>query len=222
MNLSKEAVAILKNYSSISQNILFTPGSVLKTRSVQNTILSSITVPDVFPIEFGIYDLSEFLGVLSLFQTPVLDFTEKYVRISEGDISIKFFSAAASLLSVPKKDINFPEVDIEFKLSAETLAMISKTASVLRAPDVAFVGSEGKLKLIVSDKKNDTSNAFEVKIGNTEFTFCINFKVEMFKFIQADYTVAISSKRISRFSADGSDLVYYVGVESSSVFPTTV
>ena len=79
MNLSKETVAILKNYSSISQNILFTPGSVLKTRSVQNTILSSVTVPDVFPIEFGIYDLNEFLGVLSLFQNPDVDFTEKYV-----------------------------------------------------------------------------------------------------------------------------------------------
>lgn len=218
MNLSKETVAILKNYSSISQNILFTPGSVLKTRSVQNTILSSVTVPDVFPIEFGIYDLNEFLGVLSLFQNPDVDFTEKYVRLSEGDTSIKVFGAAASLLSVPKKDINFPEVDIEFKLSAETLAMINKTASVLRAPDVSFVGSDGKLTLVVSDKKNDTSNSFNVKIGSTESTFCINIKVEMLKFLQADYTVAISSKRISRFSADGSDLVYYVGVESDSVF----
>ena len=218
MNLSKEAVAILKNYSSISQNILLTPGNILKTRSVQNTILSSVTVSDVFPIEFGIYDLNEFLGVLSLFQNPDLDFTEKYVRISDGDTSIKFFSAAASLLSVPKKDINFPEVDIEFKLSAETLAMISKTASVLRAPDVSFVGSKGKLTLVVSDKKNDTSNSFDVNIGDTESTFHINIKVEMLKFLQSDYTVAISSKRISRFSADGSDLVYYVGVEQDSTF----
>jgi len=218
MNLSKETIAILKNYSSISQNILFTPGNVLKTRSVQNTILSSVTVPDVFPIEFGIYDLTEFLGVLTLFQNPDLEFTEKYVRLSEGDTSIKVFGAAASLLSVPKKDINFPEVDIEFKLSADTLAMINKTASVLRAPDVSFVGSDGKLTLVVSDKKNDTSNSFNVNIGSTESTFCINIKVEMLKFLQADYTVAISSKRISRFSADGSDLVYYVGVESDSTF----
>jgi len=218
MKLSKESVTILKNYSSISPNILFAEGSVLKTRSVQNTILSSITVPDVFPSEFGIYDLNEFLGVLSLFPSPDLEFSDKFVRISDGETSIKYFSADPSVLSVPKKEINFPEADIEFKLSADTLAMISKTASVLRAPDVAFVGSEGKLKLIVSDKKVDTSNAFEVNIGVTDLNFHINFKVEMFKFIQADYTVAISSKRISRFKSDSSDLVYYVGVESDSTF----
>tara|TARA_B110000503_G_scaffold115240_1_gene173446 strand:- start:348 stop:1010 length:663 start_codon:yes stop_codon:yes gene_type:complete len=219
MKLTKEAVTILKNYSTISQNILITPGSILKTRSVQNTILSSTTVPDVFPIEFGIYDLNEFLGVLSLFSSPELEFTDKFVKISDGNTSIKYFSASASLLSVPKKDIVFPEpVDIEFKLSADTLALISKTASVLRAPDVSFVGQDGKLKLVVSDKKNETSNTFDIDVGETEDTFCVNIKVEMLKFLQADYTVAISSKRISRFTADGSDLVYYVGVESDSSF----
>jgi hypothetical protein len=218
MKLSKETIAILKNYSSISPNILFREGSVLKTRSVQNTILSSTTVPDVFPSEFGIYDLNEFLGVLSLFPSPDLEFADKFVRISDGATSIKYFSADPSVLSVPNKDVIFPAADIEFKLSSDTLAMINKTASVLRAPDVAFVGTDGALKLIVSDKKNNSSNAFEVNIGVTDLTFHINFKVEMFKFIQADYTVAISSKRISRFAADGSDLIYYVGVESDSTF----
>lgn len=218
MKLSKEAVIILKNYSSISPNILISPGSVLKTRSVQNTILSSTTVSDVFPSEFGIYDLNEFLGILSLFPNPELEFSDKFVRISDGENSIKFVSADPSVLSVPKKEINFPTPDIEFKLSSETLAMILKTASVLRAPDVSFVGSEGKLTIVVSDKKNATSNTFDVNVGDTESTFCINFKIEMLKFLQTDYTVAISSKRISKFSADSSDLVYYVGVESDSVF----
>lgn len=218
MKLTKEAVTILKNYSSISPNILITPGSVLKTRTVQNTILSSTTVSDVFPSEFGIYDLNEFLGVLSLFPNPDLAFSEKFVTISEGERSIKYFSADPAVLSVPKKDVVFPASDISFKLSSDTLSMILKTASVLRAPDISFVGFDGKLKLVVADKKNDTSNAFEVNVGNTGFTFCINFKVEMFKFIQTDYTVEISSKRIAKFSDESSDLVYFVGVESDSTF----
>lgn len=218
MKLTKEAVTILKNYSSISPNILITPGSVLKTRTVQNTILSSTTVSDVFPSEFGIYDLNEFLGVLSLFPNPDLAFSEKFVTISEGERSIKYFSADPAVLSVPKKDVVFPASDISFKLSSDTLSMILKTASVLRAPDISFVGFDGKLKLVVADKKNDTSNAFEVNVGNTGFTFCINFKVEMFKFIQTDYTVEISSKRIAKFTDESSDLVYFVGVESDSTF----
>ena len=218
MNLSKETINILKNYNTISQNILITEGNFIKTKSVQNTIYSSTTLKDTFPIDFGIYDLSEFLGVLTLFANPTLEFNDKFVRISEGSTSIKYFSADRSVISYPKDDIIFPDTEISFKLDAETFALINKTASVLRVPDVSFVGSDGELKLIVTDKKNSTSNAFEVKIGDIDSEFCINFKVEMLKFISSDYIVDISAKRISRFTACNSDLLYYVGIESDSVF----
>lgn len=218
MNLSKETINILKNYSTISPNILIQEGSVLKTKSVQNTIFSSVTLPDTFPLDFGIYDLTEFLGVLTLFNNPDLEFSEKFVKISEGDTSIKYFSADRSVLSYPKQEIVFPTPDIEFVLSAETLSLINKTASVLRVPDVSFVGSDGELKIIVTDKRNATSNAFEVKIGDTDSSFCVNFKVEMMKLITSEYRVEISSKKISKFISSNSDLIYYIGVESDSVF----
>jgi hypothetical protein len=218
MNLSKETVGILKNYSSISSNLLITAGSVLKTKSVQNTILSSVSVKEVFPLDFGIYDLNEFLGVLTLFSNPDLEFNDKYVRITEGETSIKYFAADPSVLSYPQKDIAFPSADVSFKLSAETLALIVKTSSVLRVPDVTFSGADGELKMTVADKKNATSNAFEVKIGKTDLNFNIDLKIEMMKFIPTDYEVEISSKRISKFTAVGSDLNYFIGVESSSTF----
>ena len=218
MNLSKETISVLKNYSSISSNLLITAGNVLKTKSVQNTILSSVSVKEDFPLDFGIYDLNEFLGVLTLFSNPDLDFNDKYVTIKEGETSIKYFAADPSVLSYPQKEISFPTADVSFKLSAETLSLISKTASVLRVPDVTFSGANGELKMLVADKKNATSNAFEVKIGKTDSTFNIDLKIEMMKFIPTDYDVEISSKRISKFTAVGSDLNYFIGVESSSTF----
>lgn len=218
MNLSKETISVLKNYSSISSNLLITAGNVLKTKSVQNTILSSVSVKEDFPLDFGIYDLNEFLGVLTLFSNPDLDFNDKYVTIKEGETSIKYFAADPSVLSYPQKEISFPTADVSFKLSAETLSLISKTASVLRVPDVTFSGANGELKMLVADKKNATSNAFEVKIGKTDLTFNIDLKIEMMKFIPTDYDVEISSKRISKFTAVGSDLNYFIGVESSSTF----
>ena len=218
MNLSKETINILKNYSTISPNILIKEGSVLKTKSVQNTIFSSVTLHDAFPLDFGIYDLTEFLGVLTLFNNPDLEFNDKFVRISEGSTSIKYFSADPVVLKYPMQDVIFPSADVSFLLSAETLSLISKTASVLRVPDISFVGSDDILKLIVTDKKNPTSNAFEVKIGDTESSFHINFKIEMMKFINSDYQVEISSKKIAKFTASNSDLQYFVGVESDSTF----
>ena len=218
MNLSKETINILKNYSTISPNILIKEGSVLKTKSVQNTIFSSVTLHDAFPLDFGIYDLTEFLGVLTLFNNPDLEFNDKFVRISEGSTSIKYFSADPVVLKYPMQDVIFPSADVSFLLSAETLSLISKTASVLRVPDISFVGSDDILNLIVTDKKNPTSNAFEVKIGETDSSFHINFKIEMMKFINSDYQVEISSKKIAKFTASNSDLQYFVGVESDSTF----
>jgi hypothetical protein len=169
-------------------------------------------------LDFGIYDLTEFLGVLTLFNNPDLEFNDKFVRISEGSTSIKYFSADPSVLSYPKQDVIFPSADVSFLLSAETLSLISKTASVLRVPDISFVGSDDILNLIVTDKKNPTSNAFEVKIGETDSSFHINFKIEMMKFINSDYQVEISSKKIAKFTASNSDLQYFVGVEADSTF----
>jgi gp45 sliding clamp, C terminal/DNA polymerase processivity factor len=220
MKLSKPTLATLKNFANISSNLLITPGSVLKTRSVQNTIFATTTIADEFPIEFPIYELNEFLGVISLFSNPELEFNEKgqYVKIFEGQNSIKYFAADKSVISYPTKDIKFPEPEISFKLSADNLAQIQKTSSVLRAPDISFVGTDGKLLLVVSDKKNATSNAFEVAFGETEFTFKINIKVELLKLASTDYTVYVSSKKVAKFDADDSDLEYFLGVENDSVF----
>lgn len=218
MKLSKETLSILKNYSSINQNLLFSPGNILKTITTQNTLLSTATVPDEFPIEFGIYDLSEFLSVLSLFQNPELEFSEKYVKIFESNNSIKYYAADSSVLVVPKKDINFPDAEIQLLLTADNLSLINKTASVLKSADVSFVGQDGKVIVVVADKKNDTSNSFELVLGDTELEFKVNIKVDMLKFIPGEYQVSISSKRVSKFSSTGSDLVYYVGIEADSTF----
>jgi hypothetical protein len=220
MKLSKQTLASLKNFSSISANLLITEGSVLKTRSIQNTIFATVTTPDTFPSEFGIYDLNEFLAVLSLFNDPELEFSadSNYVKIYEGANSIKYFAADKSVLSYPTKDITFPNPEISFKVSADTLALINKTASVLRVPDISFIGTDGKLSLSVSDKKNPTSNAFDVAIGETPFTFKVNLKVEMLKFVQTDYVAEVSSKKIAKFTASDSDLNYFIGIESDSTF----
>jgi hypothetical protein len=119
MKLSKETVTLLKNFSSINQNILFKEGDVLSTISPQKNLMASATITDKMPIQFGIYDTSEFLGALSLFDDPDLDFTEKFVKISEGSSSIKYFAADESVLVVPQKPLKFPASDVDFEFESE-------------------------------------------------------------------------------------------------------
>ena len=218
MKLSKETLSLIKNYASINNNLLFKPGNVLSTIAVSNTIMSSSTVAETFPNEFGIYDVNEFLAVLSLFEDADLTFDEKFVTIKQGNSSIKYFAAAPNTIVVPKKEIVFPDAEINFKLEASVLAMILKTAPILKSTDVAIVGDGSTITVMVGDKKNATSNAYTYTLGTTTSAFRVNLKIENLKMVPGDYDVSISSKKISRFKSKTSDLVYYVAVEADSDF----
>jgi hypothetical protein len=216
MKLSKETTALIKNFASINSNLLLKSGNKLATISAQKNVMADATVSETFP-DFGIYDLNEFLGAMSLFEDPELDFSEKYVTIKQGNMSIKYFAADASVLTAPQKSITFPDAEIQFSVTAAMLNMIHRTASVLRAADVSIVGDGSTITAVVGDKKNATGNSYSEPVGTTDKNFKVNLKVENLKMIPGDYTVSISSKKISRFKGNG-DLVYYVAVEADSSF----
>jgi ribosomal protein L28 len=217
MKLSKETVALFKNFAGINSNLLLKNGNKLATISGQKNVMADATVTESFP-DFGIYDLNEFLGAMSLFDDPELVFQDKYVSIKQGNMNIKFFAADASVLTAPQKSITFPDAEINFNISTDKLTMIHKTASVLRSPDVSIVGDGSSITIVVGDKKNATGNSFSEAVGATDKKFKVNLKVENLKMLPGDYEVSISSKKISRFKSPTSDLVYYVAVEADSTF----
>lgn len=219
MQLSKETLNLIKNFSSINGSLMLKAGNKLATISEGKNVMSEVTIAETFPSDFGIYDLNEFLNVVSLFSDTNLDFTDKYVLVSDGGTSkIKYFAAGEGVVKAAPTTIKFPSADVSFTLEAAQLAMIQRTSSVLKAADVSIVGADGKLKVIVSDKKNDTSNAYEVTIGETDETFKANIKVENLKMLPNDYEVSISKKKISKFKHTASDLTYYVAIEADSEF----
>lgn len=219
MELSKETLALVKNFASINGSLMLKQGNKLSTISEGKNIMADVTIAETLPMDFGIYDLNEFLNVVSLFPTTNLDFQEKYVLVSDGGTSrIKYFAAGEGVVKAAPASIKFPAADIMFTFDAAQLAMIQRTSSALKASDVSIVGDGTTLKVLVSDKKNDTSNAYEVVIGQTDETFKANLKVENLKMLPNDYVVEISKKKISRFKHTASDLTYYIAVEADSEF----
>ena len=218
MKISKETLSVLKNFASINSNLMLKQGSVLSTMNVQKNVLADVKITETFPQDFGIYDTNEFLGVISLFSDPEIEFTEKYATFKEGASMVKFYSADPSVLTVPSKPVKFPATDIEFELTSSQLASIQKTAAVLRAVDVSVIGKDGVLSINVGDLKNATSNAFNIDIGKTDSEFTANLKIENLKMMLQDYTVSISSKKISRFTSTSGDMQVYVALESTSEF----
>ena len=66
MKLSEATTNVLKNFSDINQNILVKQGDTLNTMSTMKNIIGTAKIEESFEREFGIYDLNEFLGVMSL------------------------------------------------------------------------------------------------------------------------------------------------------------
>lgn len=215
MKLSKETLSILKNFSTINGNLLITPGNTLKTLSGAKSVFASATVKEEFDTEFGIYDLNEFLGALSLYDDPEITFSNKYVKIEQGG-SFKFWSADPSVLTYPQKDIKQPESYIEFDITENDLALIQKTVGIIGASDIKFEGRDGKLSFVVEDKKNSSSNNFSKEIGETDKVFSAYLKQDNMKFIVDDYTVSISDKKIAQF--EGNKVNYFVSLEADSTF----
>lgn len=218
MKLSKATVALLENFAAINSNLLIKAGNRLSTISSMKSVAANVTVAETFDTEFGIYDLNQFLGTLGLFSDPELTFKEKYVEIREGSNKVRFFSADESVLNYPKKDINFPQVDVEFELTEEILGRIKKASAVLRSSDIRIVGDGSGINIVVGDTSNNTANSYTIEVGTTDKTFDIRLKVENLKMVPGTYTASFSSRKISRFTSTSAPLEYFVALESDSSF----
>ena len=220
MKLSDKTLSVLKNFSSINQSILFKEGNKLRTISVMKNILAEATVTEDFSKDFGIYDLNQFLNGLSLHASPELDFgNEGYVVIREGKMRSKYFFADPNVIvTPPEKAINLPSEDVCFELSTDQLDKLLKAAAVYQLPDLCAVGEAGVIKLVVRDKKNDTSIEYAEVVGETDKEFTFNFKIENIKIIPGAYDVVVSSKLLSKFTNSNHDLKYYIALEPDSTF----
>ena len=220
MKLSDKTLSLLKNFSGINQSILFKEGDKLRTISVMKNILAEATITEIFPKDFGIYDLNQFLNGLNLHQTPELDFeNDKYVMIREGKSRSKYFFADPSVIvTPPDKEIVLPSEDVCFVLNTQQLDKLLKAAAIYQLPDLSAVGEAGVVKLVVRDKKNDTSNDFSIVVGETDSIFTFNFKVENIKILPGSYEVVISQKLLSQFTSTDRDLKYYIAMEPDSTF----
>ena len=220
MKLSDATLALLKNFATINNSIFVKKGNRLRTISVAKNILAEADITEDFPRDFAIYDLNQFLNGLSLHQDPDLDFTEEsYITIREGKRRVKYFYADPNvIISPPEKQIQLPSKDVCFQVDNITLEKLVKAAAVYQLPDLSAVGEAGVIRIVVRDKKNDTSNEYSIVVGETDKEFTFNFKVENIKIIPGSYDVVVSEKLLAQFTNPKYNLCYYIALEPDSTF----
>lgn len=221
MKLSDNTITLLKNFAGINQSILVKKGNKLRTISIAKNILAEAEITEEFPREFAVYDLNQFLNGLSLHQDPDLDFTENsYITIREGKRRVKYFYADPNvIISPPEKEIKLPSEDVCFQLETGALEKLVKAAGVYQLPDISAIGDAGVIRLVVRDKKNDTSNEYSIVVGETDEQFTFNFKVEnISKIVSGAYNVVVSRKLLSQFTNTKHNLSYWIALEPDSTF----
>jgi len=192
------------------------PGSELKTISTMKNILAKSTVTEEFSQQFAIYDLIEFLGVVTSesFENAEFEFENDRVNILNGRSSTKYFYADPSTVVKPEKTLTMPESEINFELSREDLVRIISMASVLTKPDLAITSDGEIISAVILDKKDVTSNDYRLSVGegNGE-VYKMYFKVENLKVLKGTYNISISSRGISHWKNSDIPLEYWIALE---------
>ena len=204
--MKKSTIDVLRNFSSINHSILIHEGNQLATMAPSKNIFATAVVEDVFPREFALYNLPEFLSVLSLFSEPEIEYGENDITIKEGKMKVRYqYSSPAVVISPPKgKSIPVRDVLLTFDLKKEDLAGLIKASSILKATDLII---DQNSMSVTNRKGND--NTYKIDLdgveGDTDRTFAL--KVEYLKLIPNDYRVQVN-ERVLSFVNEEKQLTY--------------
>ena len=223
MKLSVDTINILKNFSLINPSIAFKAGNSLSTMSPQKSVMARADLDDSFPSNGAIYDLSRFLGVISLFETPEYIFKDNVLEISGGGQSVSYTFADPSMITVPTKErIDIPDPDLDIPISWSQMQAVLKAANIMQLPEIAVSGTKN-ISLEAINSGDPTSDRYTQELGlnETNHNFSFIFKADNMKVMSYDYNCKITQKGISQFTSrndKGPKITYWIAVEQNSEF----
>ena len=213
MKLSDATVGVLKNFANINQNILIEEGKQIRTMSTMKNILATAPLTEEFPRDVGIYDLNEFLGVLSMAKDADIQFEDSHMTVSSGKTKIKYMYSDPSILTVPPQTFNAPEEDRMFRINKEELQSVLKASAVMQLPDITLVDRN----LTATDLKNTTSNNYTVELQGS-FALRehrLHWKADNLKMVPDSYRVGVSeAANVSHWVNGDTGLDYWIAMEA--------
>jgi len=212
MKFSEYTLTALKNFSTINPSLVIRAGNVQKTINADNTILVESEFEDSFPNEFGIYDLNQFLGNITTLNNPDLDFNDKSVVMSDGNLKLNYYYCSTNLIKAPPdKELKMDRVDAKFVLANNVLQKLMRLAAMNALPHLSIVGKNGQLSAVVQDINNDTSNSVTTKIDDYDGAdFTAPFQIENFKIIPDDYDAEIKIKGFMKLTSKTRKTKYFI------------
>lgn len=216
MKLSKRTFEIFKNFAIINNSIFFDEPNVVKTMSIAGNIIAVADIEENIP-SFGIYNFSEFLNTVALFdlENTEFEFEDKFVKIKCGRRSFKYIYTSMDLLPTygkvkqSEKYRAFDKWNSTFKMSEEDINILKRSSSIMKLThiDVKIKDSKGIIK--VSDSDSTFSNTFKIKIegeGDCE----IAYNVENMIILPGNYNVNVCDGKLIKFMREDQKIFYFI------------
>lgn len=218
MKFTRKLVDVLKNFSCINPSILFKQGDTVSTVSPQKTVLATAKVDTVVSQDFAIYDLHEFLGVLSLMPNCDVLFTDHQIVLSNGtNNKVKYtFANPQTIVCSPYKEIEFADADIitEFEFASVDINNLIKMSAIWKTEDILIEGVNGEVTIKAGNLKDNTSSTYTCNISTVVKPFTTNFnyniKVESLKIINSNYMVTVPTKKLIKLKNADADITYWL------------
>ncbi len=214
LTLTQRTKSIIANFANINPSMWFKAGSELRTIGGNKDVMAIATIEEVLPMQFGIYDLSKFLSIVSTYDNPVIKFQDQQLVIDNNEPYEYRYTAASMILSPPDEDLALEDIIVEVELKEDVLTRLVKRISISGHPEVAFVGKGGNLNLQAVDSSKVNTDTYTSKIADIpeDVSFKIVFKKEKFTVLMpATYKVTLS-EAFCLFEAD--NVKYYISPES--------
>lgn len=210
MKLSKHTLNVLKSFAEINPSIRIQRGNTILTGAVPH-LIAQAEVDDIFPSEFIIYQLPEFLAAIKLLKEPEFDFQENRVKIHEGKKWINYEYADPRTVKLIKSvnDIIFTE-RLSFTILKDDLKELKKALSQMKLLHFRVEGSGEGVRVVGFDKEKSTQNEYIVELeGMAEKDFSVVFDSSHLKLMEGDYTVKID-ENLGHFSNEDKTLQYWI------------
>jgi hypothetical protein len=212
---------ILRNFAGLSSQLLLLAGQRQYTHLKSKSILAVADLPEAWPKQTGIFDMTRFLGVLSTYPKPSIRLDDDVIRVFESTSPDRFseltYADPTTIEATPQKEFPHENPAVEFTLAQSDLASLKKNASLMNLQVLTIVVKKGKVTLAAVGETG-SANAWKSNIApehivvtDGEFEKTLRFQVEhIILLAEGDYTVRVSDWAYAYFIHKALPLSYYV------------
>lgn len=213
MKLSENTLKILKNFSEINGQFLFVKGKKQKTMTPAKTFLATVEIDEDIPQDFGVYKLSQFLSLYSIFDDPKIRFEADHLVFEEGDKSARYVYCSDKVIQSPPRDKDIPLDNplFSFSITEDQLNRLFSTARILQLPNVVFEAKDEKVTVtLMKENGSKSKDCFSESLGTVAGATdgSISVDVATLNLISDDYVVTVT-KNIVHFKANKKNIEYF-------------